>query len=201
MGETHTHTHTQQSSIVESCCSNSVLIDKDRGATEQLAPRVLPQRFSDGGKRWGVGWGEGGANLDGPLAVHSGGIKAGVEGRSDDSCVCSQHATTSGGWKTKTKEQRGSKNCVDGSNQDYTHSSGLPVDLGMAEYLAKNPGCCTSESVMRLISIMLPDDVTSRGLDGGLWPHFLFEKNDATWLHDQENSAVESVLIIHFWEK
>lgn len=29
----------------------------------------------------------GGANLDGPLAVHSRGIKAGVKGRGDDSFV------------------------------------------------------------------------------------------------------------------
>lgn len=32
----NTHTSDAPSSIVESCCSNSVLIDEDRGATEQL---------------------------------------------------------------------------------------------------------------------------------------------------------------------
>lgn len=53
-------------------------------------------------------------------------------------------------------------------NQAFIRSSDLPLDLGMAEYMAENPGRCTSESVMRLISIMFPDDVTSRGLDGGL---------------------------------
>lgn len=57
-----------------------------------LAPRVLPQRSSDGGKGWGVGE----ANLDGPLAVHNRGIKTRVKGRGDDSFVCSQYAATVG---------------------------------------------------------------------------------------------------------
>lgn len=43
----------------------------------------------------------------------------------------------------------------------------------MAEYTASKPGLWMVESVIRLISIMLPDEVTSRGLEGGLWPHFL----------------------------
>lgn len=137
-----------------------------------LAPRVLPQRFSDGekgrGRGWEDGWGgRGGANLDGPLAVHGGWIKAGVKGRGDDSFVCSQRGVTFDNWeKKKTMSSAGIKTC--GWIKTRLSYARLPLDLGMAKYMAENPGRCTSESVMRLISIMLPDDVTSRGLDGGL---------------------------------
>ena len=50
-----------------------------------------------------------------------------------------------------------------------------PVVLGMVEYSAVKPGCCIALSVMRLTSIMLPEETTSRWLVGGRWPHFLLE--------------------------
>lgn len=64
-----------------------------------------------------------GANLDGPLAVHGGGIKAGVKGRGDDSFVCSQHAaTTVSCKKQKSNEQQSSKDVwVDQTGLSYTH--------------------------------------------------------------------------------
>lgn len=68
--------------------------------------------------------------------------------------------------KQKPMSSAGIKTC--GWIKTRLSYAGLPLDLGTAKYTASNPGRCTSESVMRLISIMLPDDVTSRGLDGGL---------------------------------
>lgn len=83
------------------------------------------------------------------------------------------------------KSGEGGGGCEEGMGSDVTRiedpqtglllrlRSHLPSDKGMALYTASKPGLWMVESVIRLISMMLPDDVTSRGLEGGLCPHFL----------------------------
>lgn len=123
------------------------------------------------------------ANLDDPLAVHSRGIEAGVKWGAEGSVALRESASTlyscRGGRCIICKDLEYRQNQIN-ELLDILKSCNCgesPEVLGRARYFASKPGLWTAVSVIRLISRMLPDDTTSRGLEGGLWPHFLREED------------------------